>query len=91
MLEGVLEGIVDGLPDVLGDFPFPLADFPFPFGDFGNFVVFRLRLCPIKARGSWALKAGMQSIESTNGMDLIRRNMVRSLGIAYRIHLLNSQ
>jgi hypothetical protein len=51
----------------------------FAFGDFVDFGAFsfRLRLCPIKARGSWALKAGMLSIQSTNGIDLMRKNMVR--------------
>ena len=64
----------------------------FAFGDFVDFFAvvdffaFRLRLCPIKARGSWALYEGMQSIESANAMHLIRRRMVRSLGIVYRIN-----
>ena len=86
--EGVLEGLADGL--LAEGMPEGLVDGPpegevvlvfFAFGDFvdkfafGNFVVFRMRMCPIKPLASWALKAGMQSIESTNTMDLMRRNM----------------
>ena len=48
-----------------------LVFFALDFFAFGYFVVFRLRLYPIKARGSWALKAGMQSIQSTNETDLM--------------------
>ena len=75
LAEGMPEGLVDGLPEgevVLVFFAF--GDFVDKFA-FGNFVVFRMRMCPIKPLASWALKAGMQSIESTNTMDLMRRNM----------------
>ena len=77
--EGIFEGEPEGDREAhllslrLGDF--------FAFGDFMDFVDFMdlvplqkmlflldfiLRLCPIKAPDSWALKDGMQSVISTN-------------------------
>jgi hypothetical protein len=59
---------------VLGD------PFPFAFGDFMDFVF------PLDYPDSRAVKAGMQSVQSTNAMHLMRINMVDEYDARQRLN-----